>query len=315
MIAVLKFLTIVLTACFGVLASLVDFRDNQKRFTRWGVIGLSGVIVSGILAGTLQVYSDWRQEEDSVALLRQVKRGLHPLLPGLSVDYSTTLDWSNPQIHAYQQQAIAKFDFTDGVGWWEYDSMPKSELVDATLGYVYPTIYVFRNPVDPKMFKPAVTFDAAELRVSPHNPCLVPKAELRESAGRCGWFFNLRGGALRALQTDVENVLIEAHQSRWDSSGAIVTLDDLLGSQLLIRLTALGYPPDANVQTLDQLRSKIRLAELRLTLASGVIISFDKDNLSEVRTDDGATVYEYKVPDTVEKFLPAVRYNRFKRIQ
>ena len=64
--ATLKVITILLTAFFGVYASLTNFRDGKGRITRHGWIGLVGVIVAGLSAAGLQIYSDAQQRKASL---------------------------------------------------------------------------------------------------------------------------------------------------------------------------------------------------------------------------------------------------------
>ena len=49
-LAITKFFGITLAGAFGVIALLVEYKDQQGKVTKWGRIALSGVIVSMLLS-------------------------------------------------------------------------------------------------------------------------------------------------------------------------------------------------------------------------------------------------------------------------
>jgi len=91
MIAALKIIAIVATALFGVFGSIVNFRDQNGRLTRNGWIGLTRVLLSGLLAAGLQVYSDQEQEHSTLAVLTEIERTLSPL-NGLTITTNLSPD-------------------------------------------------------------------------------------------------------------------------------------------------------------------------------------------------------------------------------
>ena len=55
LLTLLKFLSIIATAFFGIAGLLHDFKDNNDRITKWGRISLAGILLSGMIAGATEI--------------------------------------------------------------------------------------------------------------------------------------------------------------------------------------------------------------------------------------------------------------------
>lgn len=82
----LKLLSGLAAAAFGLFGIGTKTRDDNGKFTRDGRIALIGVLVAGVIAGTTSIYEfsvghekDRQEHLQSQRLMLSVQRGLYPL--------------------------------------------------------------------------------------------------------------------------------------------------------------------------------------------------------------------------------------------
>jgi hypothetical protein len=321
MIAALKVLTILATALFGVFGSLVNFRDLNGRITRFGWIGLVGVIAAGASAAALQVYSDLEQEKSTFAVLTEINRTLHPL-PGLTVTVFLRPDWHKEGFNEYFSEIQAAFDHKTGFGNFPFQGRIQSALLNYTVCEVDAELLFYRVPIDPSHFEYKLADSGEDLRISFNNPCKYANWGLPAIATRVpNWDYDLRDGKLRRLDLEIRDQRIDSTSNQWRSNSKISSLQDLLGSQLIVQLVASGYPVNAKLMdaklTHEQLfdyRRSVHLAELLIRLPNGVVMSFDADNFVQFSGADGFPAYSFTFPGTMEKLVKATRYDQFKKL-
>lgn len=331
MIAILKFLTILMTGLFGVFASLVDFRDTSGRITRNGWIGLAGVITAGISAGALQVYSDFVDEKSTLeileqndAVLNEVNRTLHPL-PGLTITYFLRPDWNADGLGQY----YAEFQQTWGnvtsppaktttIGMQTFPPFPPfddNSLLADTLCHVHLQLLFFREPIDPATFEFDIGNVGEDLRIQARNPCELDShfsGELSTTVPwRSYWDYAFLNGKLKWLDMKVARLEIDSTSDEWRGNSKIASLQDLLGSQLIVQLGESGWA-DNDAQ---QLRKSIALANLIIRFQNGIVMNFDQDNLVLIAEDDQFRAYSFIFPDTMHELIKATSYDQFKKLE
>ena len=76
-LVLLKFLSIISAAVFGILGLLHDFKGQDGRITKWGGWSLFGVILSAIVAGATETFTFVKAGNDSTAQAKQREDLLH----------------------------------------------------------------------------------------------------------------------------------------------------------------------------------------------------------------------------------------------
>jgi hypothetical protein len=205
MIAILKVITILVTAFFGIFGSFVNFRDRTGRITRNGWIGLLGVIVAGLSAACLQLYSEAQQEKSTLAMLTEINRTLHPL-PGLKVGYSLRPDWQKEIFRKYFTELEASFNHPTSFGTRPFPEREGSPILHHTVCYVEVILFFFREVIDPARFEYKLQNSGEDLRINVLNPCQYASilGNLKLTAlGGFSWDYDRRTGKLRRLDFEV----------------------------------------------------------------------------------------------------------------
>jgi len=126
LLSIFKLLSEILTAAFGILGLLTEFRDKDKKITRTGKIALVGILASFLVAATTNILELEKSKEDAIAHEKEVQRLLHPF-GDFQVTYTLAItedlpdqDKSEiPELHAYMSGlqnyfTTSKLDGPDG---------------------------------------------------------------------------------------------------------------------------------------------------------------------------------------------------------
>lgn len=339
MIAILKFLTILATALFGMFGSLVDFRDKSGKITRNGWIGLTGVIVAGISAGVLQVYSDLTEEkstltilEQNSALLTEVSRTVYPL-PGLTVSYFLRPDWDSDGFKQYfaefERESVSGQKFGNvtlppqetAFGTFPFPPHDENLLLTHTICDVDIELLFFRDPIDPTSFEYDIRRVGEDLRIKVSNPCEFDKyfagTRAVTATGKYFWDYGLLNGKLQWLDLEIRPIEIDSTSNQWRGNSRITSLYDLLGSQLIIQLGASGIPTDTQLtkDDIQRHRKSIALADLIIRLRNGIVMRFDQENLILIAENDQFRAYLFLFPNTMQELIEATFYDQFKKVK
>jgi hypothetical protein len=321
-IATIKVVTILLTAIFGIIGSFFNFRDRRGRVTATGWTVLFGVFFAGGSAALLQLYSDREQENSVITILSQINRSLNPL-PGLIVTFSLQPNWAEERFKSYFEEVEAGFSNETSVGsrWFFYEpsNHSRASILDYTVCDIDVILLFFRVPVDVQHFSYSVEDSREDLRVDVYNPCKYSAYRILglKPGNNVTWEYDVRDGKLRRLEFEVSNVKIDTSSDSWRSNSKIVSLQDLLGAQLIIILDAPGMPvnpKDVSEQQIVQYRQLVQLSNLLLRLPSGIVLNFDSDNLVAWKGRDGLALYSYNFPSKLDALIESTRYDMFKKL-
>jgi hypothetical protein len=310
MIAALKIIAIVATALFGVFGSIVNFRDQNGRLTRNGWIGLTGVLLSGLLAAGLQVYSDQQQEHSTLAILEEIERTLSPL-NNLTITTNLSPDWEKTPYHEYvntiedSEKTIVNHEAPiPGI----YYVINKVPLFQYTVLEMVPNFYFFKKPIDPSQFSHSLDASSgANLHLEATDACrLKPET--------CRWAAEFKDGKLiraeMVAKTEPSRV-VTVH-----NDATIYSIQDLLGSQLIIYLDDGGYPIDKDFpeEKLRAARQLVTLVSVIIALPNGISMQFDSDNLKSFVSKSGYAVYSFTYPKTINELIEATHVHKFKHL-
>jgi hypothetical protein len=112
-LVIVKFLGIALTGIFGLVGLLFDFRDAQRRLTKWGKVAVSGIFISTAVAAASQALDFTKSAQDteeanqrSLVLLTEIDRAVDPL-DSIGATVWLNVDMSDPKLVPYRDRALA----------------------------------------------------------------------------------------------------------------------------------------------------------------------------------------------------------------
>jgi hypothetical protein len=315
MLATLKFLTILATALFGILGSLIDFKDKKGRVNRYGWVALVGTIVAGTSAAALQIYSEIEQEEIAQAVLHQASRAVHPL-EGLKAAYSLAPSWTKPEFSRFFKEVEAAQPRGQAVlGMRAFVDQLNTPLMRWTVCGLDAQLFFFKEKINVSQFKLAEKRGIEDLRVTLRNNC--HQARSIKDGSPYGWRYYSHDTQLLLLEFELWDKPIETTSTDWESNGKITSLQDLLGSQLVVYLAESSLPTASegwSEEKIDEYRQTVKLVELVLRLRSGVVLAFDSNNLIQSKTQDGLSVYSFNFPHSINELVKVAHYDSGKRL-
>jgi hypothetical protein len=163
MLSILKFVSILSSALFGIYASFVNFKDKEGKVTTNGYIGLIGVIISAILTGILQVYSDVESSKQSLIVLEKnnlilnnIKRSITPL-DGLLFDLSLEPNWNNSEMKKLFNNVDDNVEFLNTQSSTSFGNLGKDifigePLISEVLYTMEVDLFFYKEPIDNETF-------------------------------------------------------------------------------------------------------------------------------------------------------------------
>jgi len=111
----LKFAAIFISGASGILALLVEFKDDQHRITKWGRRAVIIVVVSFLVSAIMQVIEIHQDHEKEIAennktqnILNNINRQLYNInVNDISFDVTSELDMRDPVLQPYYQKLKA----------------------------------------------------------------------------------------------------------------------------------------------------------------------------------------------------------------
>lgn len=332
--SVLTILTILCTALFGIYGSLFDFRNRAGRVTIHGWIGLLGVVVCGISAASLEIYSKRQDDRTSKLLQSEIEKSIYPLA-GLIVDAALRPDWKQQEFKTYSDSF--RKHLSDELGWGGNKSLVSdtgfgmypflekdrrnNPLIVDTVCLMEIELLFYREPIALSTFSFNISGSGEDLRISVSNPCATSNmfGLLSDNKGRFNqqessqfwWEFDQRNGRLHRLDFALDGIAVASTSNLWKSNGRVSSLHDLLGAQLIVQLRIPSVPATT---TVAEYRKWVHLSELLLRLPNGVVLRFDSDNLDEFEGTDGFKAYAFAFPESIEELLRGTSYDQFKQL-
>src|SRR5947207_402591 len=75
-LTLLKFISIFSTGLFGIVGLLHDFKDDDKRMTKWGRVALVGIVLSGVTAAATEIVLVFKARSQEITEASQRKEVL-----------------------------------------------------------------------------------------------------------------------------------------------------------------------------------------------------------------------------------------------
>jgi hypothetical protein len=339
-LVILKFGGLLLSGFFGAYGLLVKFKDENGKITKSGrnalILIVTSTLVSG-LSAAFEIYRDAVRQRTTLEvqaketletakrterLLSEINRSMQPIST-LIVSH-----WiSVPTDHLLMKSYISRFEAElpnaltlltstgrfPGYAGGSYDEgrnpigiyfdgsavlspdRTKEKLAFTVLGYSEIVVEFFKVPIDPK---------SHYLISGEFNN--KPDLTIRLSSG-----LDVSGmGGNHELQYNMKEKHFKLHGSDistdskyWHSTGNIVSIPDLAGSQIFISLPSVMVSGDMNEvdQYLPEIRRRFALDTLILNFGKGREFWLQSKELSRLDTKERIPLYVYTFPKTAEE--------------
>ena len=324
----LKMVSIVLTGILGVVALLVDFRDEKGKVTRWGRWSLIGVIVGTLVSAAMTGFEMVREEAQSQQtaqeslelsqktskIMQDINRSLNPL-KDVQFSFSVDVSLKDAAFAGYKERLEQRVQKLLG----KYGSklkVPKNELVVATAdsdGAI--TLDVNgRSPLFPSEEEETAAYyalrqidlvlefyrrpiqpdaycggiDEVEQYVHPDLAIEVTTSGLDDRDASIQ--YDVRTG-----ECQVRVPWIKSDAKYWRSNGSIIAIPDLVGAQMFVFVRSAVVPADVeSIQELVKARAGLRLQNLTMKVGDGRELSFNRSQMKELATPDGLKYYVFE---------------------
>lgn len=346
MISIFKFLTILATTLLGVIGSLINFRDSNNNFTKNGLYFLIAVVICGISAGSLQIYSDHKEKEESkklntdlLSILGDVRRTIHKF-ENIEIELLLRPDWDIKEFSAFHNEfettildIFNELDVTlfgggrDGL-YIHGKETASSEILEDTICQIDVELYFYKDVHGDNGLYDLHDKHNADLTAEIRNSCsmylmikyidkkikeVIDKETLEESKAdkierpdNFGWYHYVDKGKLAILEFNLVDVSIAEKNLEIQGNSKIVSVYDLLGSKLIIKVDRNTLPKNKNIEKLSK---SIRLSNLLIKLNKGITLHFNRSNFTEFTSNDGYFAYEVIFPESIDKFIERFSYD------
>jgi hypothetical protein len=274
LLTVLKLIGIAIAAGSGILALLVEFKDNTTgRITRWGQVALFGILASAVVtagAEMVSVYKDKqnaetnlqrrqndieRQNNQVLTLLSEIDRGVYPLT-NVAISARVKLPLDDPALKKYSDKLKTEFESYDKERKTSGDRvlLPQPGQVFLGDGFTTDEPYTHKrvrvvgipqgSPLHATAYKGSIEYqilDGIQITVKLFREPISPDSYTPQHLG-CDLNLTAMGeGNLHyfpdsgpMLQSSINH--IQPNQKLLRSSGAIVAIPDLVNSQMFVSL-------------------------------------------------------------------------------
>lgn len=338
-IAISKYTGMILSGVFGVFGLLVKFRDARGKITRAGRTALILIVVSTLVALSSQTFemlrsrrehalAAERQARDTLEavqrtekMLSEINRGLHPITE-ISAGFSISVHGAHPQMKAYiarlRKEAVKVVsDLKSGKD--VLGIVPNTEGDDPRNANYESLSFVGSSSLAPKKNTEEVAFLVLnyatvelEFYVNPTSRRSHERPDLQVSV-----FSTLDKGVFdqgHSVEYDIGSsdltinlFMLKSDRRSWQSSGRIVGLPDLLGSQMVVRLRpSIGSSDPSADHLLFEIRQLFELESLLVSIPGQPELWFERGMLEKVDENDCPTyIFNFpKTMDELEKLRP-----------
>jgi hypothetical protein len=327
-LSILKFAGIALSALFGAIALVTDYRDKDTgKITKWGRRALLGVIASSLVVAFIQIGEMLEHSYDRAGaerlgleqlqrnekILNQINRGLNPLTDvRLSIRFKE-IRMDHPLLSAYVrrlERGAAMLSFT-----WKLNprftvrgTMPSwDRSPDGALTKVNSVTIRKNSPLFPSKRKETAAYDLLNpvndqlpimidflktpIRFSNYPIYHLPDVSMSfEEDSRNLGSFEVTYSLSERTFTMLANELI-TDSKKWASSGKITSFIDLAGVQMLM-----------DVPSAEPEEFRPELDDIRIWVGSRQFLFLTGDMFKRHPYERG-TVYDYVFPDDLNELL------------
>ncbi|WP_457978662.1 hypothetical protein L0Y47_24300 [Ectopseudomonas composti] len=327
----LKVLGLLSSGVFGLLGTIHDFRDHNKRFTKWGKISIAGISLSIFLAVAAQLVESYRSQESAEqaalqalestkrleSIIFELNRTLQPI-ESISVFVAELeVPLNEPSLLGYKNR------LENGIE--KYLTMPRNERYKeenistptgkaGKKGDFIPTQVSInsRHALFPQLGDeglPWSTLNVSRLELEFYANPINPKdfSPFSHGIGDGDLSIDLYNNESLTIDKDIEKKTyhlsghLKSIKEHWkNNSGKIISLPDLAGAQLFISAGPLGIRNKSD-QFLS-LRQEFEMKSINLKLGNRDIW-IHEENLTKHVNSDGLVYWEYNFPKTVEKIF------------
>ena len=325
LIAITKFLSILLAGAFGILGLLTKFRKKNGKITKWGSIAVVGTVVSTMVAVVSQELDFRRQAQEqreanekslkqteaNSALLEQIARAVDPF-NSFEVDAWLGVNLDTPELSAYRGRLLSAIDeavksakpldynLKNGVRVIARERIDGGQILSVS---VEPESPAFPN----KITEPVAYFLLRYIDVSfkfyknsdpdPINKSVEPDLEISLSTADAPSSASLEYD-LEAKQFSIHASDMRAEPQFWQNQGNVLGVSDLYKMNLLIALDSIVVPSFAN-----PINGKILENRSKLSLRT-MLIKLPRGRSLWIRQWGDARYYKKSISDLDEVSLP-----------
>ena len=334
-LAILKFAGLILSGVFGAYGLLVKFKDDNDRITKSGWRALALIVAStvvGTLSAAFEIYRDSVKQESELEaqtretleatnrterVVAEINRGLQPISNlivsdwiSISTDHiklKSYIDRFNSELPKAINLLNSSGSFPGYRGGSGYNRNPITIAFDASsklspnrvteeLSYnifAYSDIVLefFKSPIKPESHHLiSGIFDSTpDLKIG-FNSGL----DIQGMGGNHDIEFSLKTKEFKLMGN------MSTDPKYWESTGKIVGVTDLAGSQLFISLPSIMQSGNIEVDKyLPEIRKKFALDALILNFASGRKFWIKYSDIKKLNAKDGFPLYVYTFPNSV----------------
>lgn len=322
-LSILKFISIVLSGILGMYASVTNFRNDNNKVTKGGRLTFLGVLISAILAGVLQIYSDSIEDKQNELLLQknndiliEVQKTLNPL-EDLAVKYTLEPNWEHKNFKNCFNEIESKKTsnvlfpgtFSGGTYLREYT---KCDSVNELLVLLNVNLYFFQEELSDSILSSADIFNMnADLILTTYHPdnLSYPIQEKVSDGDIADIFYKGENEKLSEIKYTKEIIIDSQNEFNWIGTNNFKSTLDFQNSNLYIELMSTTQIIEGEEDFdekekihFDMLKN-IKLTQLSLRTKNGTQIILDRNQLEYIGLRGNSPIYHFIFPDKLDEII------------
>lgn len=331
----LKFFSVAMSAFFGVLALLTEYKDKSGKITSWGRVALVGVLISAFITASSQAIemslsqaASQRNQERALAQLQansdilfDIRRSLNPL-DDVRASYWLVVELDHPELKSFKTNFLAEVQELKEL-WEDHPSTSRISAAYPSVRNMDGSVVEITVPQSSPLFPNReehrfayTVFEHSDITLRFYRePIEIDQFpffgsidqsrfdKIKDPDLEMGFEQNYDDGSDKSLEYNFEDQQflvrgsdIKSDKRYWDNSGEFVSALDLVGSQVFI--TA-GHA----LVSFEEREKRVhpRLGNIVLDIGDRKGLWLSPSLLTEhLDPTDGEIVYEYRFPDEWE---------------